>query len=49
MKIEKIIEGVVGLYLVLPGVEDVGSAGLTLAPSAIVGALLLADAFGVEL
>jgi len=49
MKIEKIIEGAVGLYLVLPSIEDVATGGATLAPSVAVGLVLLADAFGVKL
>jgi hypothetical protein len=49
MKLSKIIEGGIGLYLLLPSVEDVASGGLTLAPSAIIGATLLADAFNIKL
>jgi len=49
MKIEKILEGAIGLYLVLPSIEDVATGGATLAPSAAVGLVLLVDAFGVKL
>jgi len=49
MKIEKIAEAIVGGYLILPGLEDVGTGGTTLLPSAALGAILLADAFGVKL
>ena len=49
MKIEKIAEGAIGLYLLLPMPEDIATGGATLAPSAVVGAALLADAFGVKL
>jgi len=47
MKIEKILEIGIGLYLILPSVEDVATGGATLAPSAVVGAALLADGFGI--
>ena len=49
MKLEKILEGVVGFYLLMPGPEDIATGGLTLTPSAALGGLLLADAFGVKL
>lgn len=49
MKLMKIAEAAVGLYLLLPMPEDVATGGLTLAPSAAIGAALLADAFGVKL
>ena len=49
MNWKKVAEGVIGLYLVLPGPEDVATGGITLAPSAALGAVLLADAFGVKL
>lgn len=49
MKWEKVIQGAVGLYLILPGPEDAVTGGLSLAPSAALGALLLADAFGISL
>jgi hypothetical protein len=38
----------VGLYLVLPGAEDVATGGIALAPSALLGAALVADGFGVK-
>ena len=49
MKLEKIAQAAIGLYLVLPGIEDVATGGATVAPSAILGAALVADAFGVKL
>lgn len=49
MKLEKILQGAVGFYLVLPGLEDAATGGATVLPSAVVGAALLADAFGVKL
>ena len=49
MKLEKIAEAAIGTYLLLPGAEDVATGGLTLAPSALIGGYLLADAFGVKL
>ena len=49
MKIEKIIQALVGLYLMLPGVEDAATGGVTLAPSFVLGLALVADAFGVKL
>jgi len=45
----KVAEGAIGLYLLLPSVEDVATGGVTLIPSAALGAYLLADAFGVKL
>lgn len=49
MKLEQIIQAAVGTYLILPGIEDWASGGLTLAPSALIGAVLLTDALGVDL
>jgi len=49
MKLEKIAQAGIGLYLLLPGPEDAATAGGTLLPSAALGAVLLADAFGVKL
>ena len=49
MKLEKVVEGAIGLYLILPGPEDIATGGLSIAPSAALGAILLADAFGVKL
>lgn len=49
MKLERIAEGAIGLYLILPGPEDAVSGGTTLLPSAALGAFLLADAFGLKL
>jgi len=49
MKLEKMAQAAIGAYLILPSVEDGATGGLTLAPSAALGAGLLADAFGVKL
>lgn len=49
MKFEKMVEAALGLYLMLPGPEDVATGGLSLAPSAVLGAALVADAFGVKI
>lgn len=49
MKIEKIVEAIIGAYLVLPSIEDVATGGITLVPSAAVGLVLIADAFGVKI
>lgn len=49
MKLEKMAQAALGIYLVLPGPEDVGTGGITLAPSAALGALLIADAFGIKI
>jgi hypothetical protein len=43
----KVVEGAIGLYLILPGPEDIISGGTTIAPSALLGIALLADAFGI--
>ncbi len=45
----RIIEGAIGLYLILPSVEDIASGGTTLIPSAAIGAAMLAHAFGFKL
>jgi len=44
MKIEKMLQAALGVYLILPGPEDPA-----LIPSAVLGAVLIADAFGVKL
>lgn len=44
----KVIEGAIGLYLFLPGIEDAATGGTTLIPSAAVGAAMLLHAFGVD-
>jgi len=49
MKIEKVGEALLGAYLILPGPEDALTGGTTVLPSAALGALLIADAFGVKL
>jgi hypothetical protein len=49
MKWTKWIEAGIGLYLLLPSVEDIATGGTTLIPSAAVGAVLLAHAFGAKL
>jgi len=48
MNFGKIIEGGIGLYLLLPGPEDALTGGATLGPSALVGAALLLHAFGAR-
>lgn len=48
MQINKIVEGAIGLYLILPGIEDAATGGVTLAPSVLLGSYLLADAFGIR-
>ena len=45
----KILEGAIGLYLFLPGIEDAATGGTTLIPSAAVGAAMLLHAFGVDI
>lgn len=47
MKLTKIAEGAIGLYLLLPGAEDVITGGTTVLPSAAIGGYLLMDAFGI--
>lgn len=47
MKIEKMLEAGIGLYLLLPGPEDWVTGGTTVLPSAALGVTMLADAFGV--
>jgi hypothetical protein len=49
MDVMRMAEAAIGLYLVLPMPEDAATGGITLAPSAALGALLIADAFGIEL
>jgi len=50
MKLEKMAEAAIGLYLILPGPEDWGPQGVATIPTtAAVGAVLLADAFGLKL
>lgn len=49
MKFEKIAQAAIGLYLILPSVEDAATGGLTMGPSAVLGAALVADAFGVKM
>jgi hypothetical protein len=49
MDLMKILQAGIGIYLILPGPEDVATGGLSLGPSTAVGAVLLADAFGVKL
>jgi hypothetical protein len=43
------LEVALGIYLILPSVEDLGTGGITLIPSAALGAALVADGFGVKL
>lgn len=50
MKIEKMAQAAVGLYLIIPGPEDWGPQGVATIPaSAALGVVLLADAFGVKI
>ena len=49
MKLWKIAEAALGVYLILPSVEDAATGGITLAPSAAIGALMLAHAFGFKI
>ena len=49
MKLEKIAEAAIGVYLVLPGLEDIATGGTSVIPSAALGAVLIADAFGVRI
>jgi len=44
----KVLEAGVGIYLILPSVEDAATGGLTIVPSAALGAVLIADAFNVK-
>ena len=45
----KVAEGLIGLYLILPGPEDVATGGVSLLPSAAIGGYMLLDAFGIKL
>jgi hypothetical protein len=49
MKLEKMVQAGIGLYLILPGPEDAATAGTTVLPSAALGAIMVADAFGFKL
>lgn len=49
MKLEKMAEAALGIYLMLLGPEDAATGGLSILPSAGLGALLVADAFGVKI
>lgn len=49
MNLTQIAEAAIGIYLVLPGPEDVGTGGATLLPSALLGAAMVAHAFGFKL
>jgi len=48
-KIVKAGEIALGVYLILPSIEDAATGGATLIPSALVGAGLIADGFGFKL
>lgn len=48
MNLWKVLEAGIGVYLILPSVEDVATGGITLFPSAALGAVLIADAFNVK-
>ena len=45
----RIAEALVGGYLMLPGPEDAATLGVTALPSATIGGIMIADAFGVKL
>lgn len=45
----KAIEAAIGLYLILPSVEDAATGGVTLVPSTIVGTAMVAHAFGFKI
>ena len=49
MKITQLLEAALGAYLILPGPEDFATGGTTALPSAILGAALVAHAFGMKL
>jgi hypothetical protein len=49
MRWDKLAEGIIGFYLLIPGPEDIATGGITLGPSALFGAILLADAFSIDL
>ena len=49
MKIERMAEAALGVYLILPSVEDWASGGITIPPSAALGLALVADAFKVKM
>jgi hypothetical protein len=49
MKLEKIAQAALGIYLILPSIEDAATGGLTVVPSAALGAALVANAFGVKI
>ena len=48
MKLERMAEAALGVYLILPGLEDWAAGGTTLLPSAAIGLALVADAFKVK-
>lgn len=45
----KVAEGAIGLYLLLPSIEDVATGGVTLIPSAAIGGAMLLHAFGAPI
>jgi hypothetical protein len=49
MNLGKIVQGALGLYLILPSVEDWATGGTKIVPSAAIGTYLLLDAFGLKL
>jgi len=49
MKLEKLAQAGIGIYLLLPGPEDAVTGGLSLGPTAVLGGILIADAFGVKI
>jgi len=47
--IVKAAEVGLGIYLILPSIEDAATGGLTLVPSAVIGAGLVAHGFGMKM
>lgn len=47
--IVKAAEVGLGVYLILPSIEDAATGGLTIVPSAVIGAGLVAHGFGMKL
>jgi len=45
----RVIEGGLGLYLLLPSIEDAATGGITLIPSAAIGGTMLLHAFGIDI
>lgn len=47
--ITRVAEVGVGLYLILPSIEDAATGGITLVPSAILGAGMVAHGLGMKM